>query len=154
MSTNNNEFDDLKGNLKKLAEKGVSELNKGLDRLNDDLKLQYEKTKVPTECPYCGAKLPVDSETSTIKCDYCGAQFDNSSTRTIADSVFDFVEKQQQISLEERKRHLEEMRLKSELKMLKRKKKNKFRFFFIIIVIFAILYYYFVYMGGTMPVSL
>lgn len=148
-----NGLDDLQGNLKKLAEKGVSELNKGLDRINNEINGQQEKNKVPDVCPYCGAKLPVNSEDDIIKCAYCGAEFDNSASKTIADSVFEFVEKQQQIGIEERKRHLEELRLKAELKREKRKKANKFRFFFIIIAIFAILYYYFVYMGGTLPIG-
>ena len=151
MGLNINGLDELQGNLKQLAEKGVKELNKGLDKINSDLNGTEEKSKVPEKCPYCGATLPVDKEAATIKCDYCGAEFDNSAARTIADSVLDFVERQQQIGAEEKRRHLEELRLKAELKREKRKKSNRRRFFFIIIAIFAILYYYFVYMGGQIP---
>lgn len=152
MSLDIDGLDELQDNLKQLAEKGVKELNKGLNRINNEVSPEG-KSAVPEVCPYCGAKLPQGSDSPTVKCDYCGAEFDNSNAKSIVDSVFDFVEKQQQVGLEERKRHLEEMRIKAELKREKRKKHNKFRFFFIIIVIFAICYYYFVYMGGTLPVD-
>ena len=153
MGYNINGLDDLSENLKKLAEKGVSELNKGLDKINQDINSKNEKPKVPGVCPYCGAKLSVNSE-PVVKCDYCGAEFDNSASRTIADSVFDFVEKQQQIGLEERKRQLEEARIKAEIKREKRKKKNKIKFFLLLIVIFALLLYYYVYTGGNIPMGL
>lgn len=141
-------LDELQDNLKSLAEKGVKELNKGLNRINNPEGYKEEKNAVPDVCPYCGAKLPVDSTATTIKCEYCGAEYDNSSTRSIADSIFDFVEKQQEIGIKEREARLNEMRIKAEIKKNKRKKKNKFKFFFILIVIFMILYYYFVIMGG------
>ena len=105
---------------------------------------------MPEVCPYCGAKLLINSE-PVVKCAYCGAEFDNSPSRTIADSVFDFVEKQQQIGLEERRRQLEEAKIKAEIKREKRKKKNKIKFFLLLIVIFAILLYYYVYTGGNIP---
>ena len=38
MGYNINGLDDLSENLKKLAEKGVSELNKELDKINQDIK--------------------------------------------------------------------------------------------------------------------
>ena len=44
MGYNINGLDDLSENLKKLAEKGVSELNKGLDKLNNDINAKNEKT--------------------------------------------------------------------------------------------------------------
>ena len=143
-------LDKLQDNLKQLANTGVNQLNKSLDRINNNMNGEG-KSQVPEKCPYCGASLPANSEASVIKCEYCGAEFDNSSEKTIVDSVFDFVERQQQIGLEEKKRHLEEARIKAEIKLNKRKKRNKFKFFFIIFVIFAILYYYFVVIGGTLP---
>ena len=54
MGYNINGLDDLSENLKKLAEKGVSELNKGLDKINQDINSKNEKPKVPEVCPYCG----------------------------------------------------------------------------------------------------
>ena len=86
MGYNINGLDDLSDNLKKLAEKGVSELNKGLDKLNNDINAKNEKPKVPEVCPFCGAKLLVNLE-PVVKCAYCGAEFDNSPSRTIADLI-------------------------------------------------------------------
>lgn len=145
-------LDELQGNLKQLAETGVKELNKGLNRLNNPQGAKTNsKAKVPEVCPYCGAKLPVDSDAATIKCEYCGAEYDNSNEKSIVDSVFDFVEKQQEIGQKEREKRLEIARLKAEAKLKKRKKSGFLRFVFLLIVVFAILYYYLVIMGGTIP---
>jgi len=141
-------LDKLQENLKQLAQTGVNELNKGLERINNP-EAAKEKSQVPENCPACGAKLPVDREASVIKCDYCGAEYDNSNAKSIVDSVFDFVEKQQQISIKEKERQLELERIKAEKKAARRKKSGFFRFAFLILIVFAILYYYFVILGGT-----
>jgi len=149
-------LDKLQENVEKLAQAGVKGLNKGLDELSKGLERinnpeASEKSKVPEVCPYCGAKLPQDKEATTIKCEYCGAEFDNSNEKTIVDSVFDFVEKQQQISAQEREKKLEIERLKA-LKRVERKKKSFFRnIILLIIIVIAVCYYYVNYMGGTLP---
>ncbi|MDO4187851.1 MAG: hypothetical protein Q4D29_02575 [Lachnospiraceae bacterium] len=141
-------LDELQDNLKQLAEKGVKEINKGLNRINNGPEASG-KSAVPEKCPYCGATLSTNSEEPVIKCEYCGAQFDNSSSKSIVDSVFDFVEKQQQVTLQEREIRLKEMAAKAEKKREKRKKKNRAFFFLLLIMIFAILYIYLVIMGGS-----
>lgn len=141
-------LDKLQDNLKQLAQTGVNELNKGLDKLNN-IDGSKDKPLVPEFCPSCGAKLPIDKEAPVIKCAYCGAEYDNSATKSIVDSVFDFVEKQQQISIKEKERQLELQRLKAEKRAAKRKKSGFIKFILLIIVVFVILYYYFVIMGGT-----
>ena len=146
MNFNIDGLDELQDNLKQLAEKGVKEINKGLNRINNNGE-EAEKSGVPEKCPYCGAALPVGSEEPTIKCDYCGAEFDNSNDKSIVDTVFDFVEKQQQISLKEREMKLKAETLKAEKRRAKRKKKNRGAFFLLLIIIFIILYFYLVYMG-------
>lgn len=142
-------LDELKGNLKQLAEKGVKEVNRGLERLNG---LEpSEKSAVPENCPYCGAKLPINEERATIVCEYCGAKFDNSKAKSIADSVFDFVEKQQKIDLEKKQAALEAAKLKMAEKKIKRRKGSAVRFLLLIMFIFAVLYVYFIQLGGTIP---
>ena len=142
-------LDELKGNLKQLAEKGVKEVNRGLERLNG---LEpSEKSQVPENCPYCGAKLPINDESATIVCEYCSAKFDNSKAKSIADSVFDFVEKQQKIDLEKKQAALEAARLKMAEKKIKRRKGSAIRFLLLIMLIFAILYVYFIQLGGVIP---
>lgn len=141
-------LDKLQDNLKQLAQTGVNELNKGLDKLNN-IDGSKDKPQVPENCPSCGAKLPVDKEAAVIKCEYCGAEYDNSSAKSIVDSVFDFVEKQQQISIREKERQLELQKLKAEKKAARRKKAGFIKFILLIIIVFVILYYYFVIMGGT-----
>jgi len=144
------DFDDIEGldelqkNFKKLAESGIKELNKGMDRLNG--KESKEASAVPKECPYCGAKLNIDSEEPVIVCEYCGAKFDNSSDRSIVDSVFDFVEKQQKVAMEEIARKQEMERARQEAKRA-RKKSHFFRnIVFLFIIIMALLYFYSQYM--------
>lgn len=150
----NNDFnieglDELQNNLKQLASKGVKELNKELNRINNP-EAAKKDSAVPDECPYCGAKLNKDSEATVIKCAYCGSQFDNSNARTIVDSVFDFVEKQQEIGIKEREARLNEARIKAEIKLKKRKKHRFFKFILLLIVCYAILYYYYNIMGGVL----
>lgn len=150
-------MDKLQENLGKLAETGVKGLNKGLDELNKGLnrlsnpEAVKKESKVPEVCPYCGAKLPQDKEAEVIKCAYCGAEFDNSNEKSIVDSVFDFVEKQQQMSLKEREVRLETERIKAEKKAQKRKKSGFRRLIFLIIVVLLVVYYYINFMGGTLP---
>lgn len=143
-----NGLDKLQDNLKQLAQTGVDELNKGLDRINNPE--AAKAAQVPEVCPKCGANLPKDKEAAVIKCAYCGSEYDNSNAKSIVDSVFDFVEKQQQISARERDKQLEIQRLKAEVKTKKRRKHGFIRFVLLMIVVFAILYYYFVMMGGTL----
>lgn len=146
MNLDINGLDKLQDNLKQLAQTGVDELNKGLERINNP---DAAKSQVPDACTCCGASLPKNKEAAVIKCEYCGTEFDNSSVRSIADSVFDFVERQQEISAKERNKHLELKLKKAELKAARRKKAGFIRFILLILVVFAILYYYFVIMGGT-----
>lgn len=141
-----NGLDKLQDNLKQLAQTGVNEINKGLDRINNP---DAAKTQVPDACPKCGANLPKDKEATVIKCQYCGTEYDNSAARSIVDSVFDFVEKQQEIGAREREKQLEIQRLKAQRRAEKRRKSGFIRFILLILVVFAILYYYFVIMGGT-----
>ena len=154
MSTNKNNFDiegldELQDNLKKLANKGVKELNRGLERINNPG--AEKESAVPEECPYCGAKLSVNKDAQVIKCAYCGTEFDNSASKSIVDSVFDFVEKQQDVALKMREDKIRELQAKAEIKKHKRKKHGFLRFIFILVVCFAILYYYFVILGGSVP---
>ena len=141
-------LDKLSDNLKQLAQTGVNELNKGLDKLNN-IDGSKDKPAVPENCPSCGAKLPIDKDAPVIKCSYCGAEYDNSSAKSIVDSVFDFVEKQQQISIKEKERQLELQRIKLEQRKERRRKTRFIRFILLILLVFVILYYYFVIMGGT-----
>jgi len=140
-------LDKLQDGLKQAVQTGVNELNKGLEKLNNP---EEAKSNVPETCPYCGAKLPQDSELETIKCAYCGAEFDNSQAKTIVDSVFDFVEKQQQIAKEQKDKELELAKIKAQEKAAKRaaRKKHAFvrNFIFLVIILLAFLYYYFNYM--------
>lgn len=148
-------WDKLQENVGKIAEVGVKGINKGLDEISKSINKinnpESAKSKVPEVCPYCGAKLPQNKELDTIKCSYCGTEFDNSEEKTIVDSVFDFVEKQQQINAQEREKKLEIERLKAQ-RRAERKRKGFFRgFVLLIIIVIALMYYYVNYMGGTLP---
>lgn len=143
-------LDELQENITKLANKGVKELNRGLERINNSD--STGKANVPEKCPYCGAALPVDSSAPVIKCEYCGAEFDNGNEGSIVDSIFDFVEKQKDINLREREIKLQQMKIKAEEKKAKRKKSIKRKFFLILIIIFFILWCYFYVMGGVVQI--
>lgn len=92
MSFNIDGLDELQDGLKKAVQKGVDEVNKGLDRINNPDATE----STPTVCPNCSAKLSVSRNIPVIKCEYCGSEFNNTN-RTVVDSVIDFVEKQQKI---------------------------------------------------------
>lgn len=82
-------LDELKEGLQKVVQKGVDELNRGLDRINNP-----DKKPMSTDtCPNCTAKLNFSSSDRYITCEYCGTQVENN--RSVVDTVFDFVEKQQ-----------------------------------------------------------
>jgi len=143
-------LDKLQDGLKQVVQTGVNEINRGLDRINNPEEAKKNKeANVPDVCPYCGAKLPKDSEADVIKCEYCGAQFDNSSTGSIVDSVFDFVEKQQKIAMDAKQKDMESARVKAQLKAEKRaermerkKRANRRNFFLLIIIILILAYCY------------
>lgn len=133
-----NDLDRLKGNLQNVVQRGVDELNKGLEHINNG----GEKAPVvPQECPYCGAKLDVDSEEPTIVCAYCGTKYDNTKSKTIADSIFEFVEKQQDVAKVEAARKLAKEQEKA-AKRARRKKNSIVRnVILLILVVFAFMYY-------------
>ena len=141
-------LDKLEENLGKLAQVGVNGLNKGLSEINKNLErvadpnaFKKSVAQVPEVCPYCGAKLEQGSDKPVVVCEYCGSQFDNSSEKTIVDSVFDFVEKQQKFAKEEREFKAERERVKAELKLKKRKKTRWIRFVFLIAMVLFMIYY-------------
>lgn len=142
-------LDKLQEGLKNLVQNGVNELNKGLDRLNNP-EQNDDKANVPEVCPYCGARLDNTSREAVIKCDYCGAQFDNSSERTIADSIFDFVEKQQKIEAEKQNKKLEIQRIKAEEKAARRAARRKWAplryLVLLVLIVLGVVYYYFNYL--------
>lgn len=144
-------LDKLQDGIKQVVQTGVNELNKGLDYINnpDEAKKQRQ-ANVPDVCPYCGAKLPKDSSADVIKCAYCGSEFDNSSNGSIVDSVFDFVEKQQKIAMEQKEQQIELAKAKAQQKAAKRAARRKHAFvrnvILLIIIVFFLMYYYYNYM--------
>lgn len=137
-------LDKLQEGLKQLAQTGVNELNKGLDRINNPDAAGAKKAAVPDACPYCGAKLNTISEEPEIVCEYCGARFDNSSQRSIVDSVFDFVEKQQKIQQDEKQRKAERER-ERQIRKAAKKRGSRIRGFFVLMIIVIFLMYYYMY---------
>lgn len=145
-------LDKLAEGLKTLAQTGVNELNKGIDRINNP---DHENAKgnVPNVCPYCGAQLDNESSETVVKCEYCGAKFDNSADRTIADSIFDFVEKQQKIAQEQKDKKLEIEKIKAQAKAEERAAKRALRrkwaplryMIILVLIVFAAMYYYYYY---------
>ncbi len=103
-------LDKLGDNLESLVQKGVDELNKGLDRINNGTTGSSQSaSKVPTQCPNCAAPLNANlsPDHPYIICEYCGTRFDNIQTKSVVDSVFDFVEKQQKVASENMARKAE-----------------------------------------------
>lgn len=140
-------IDKLQEGLKQAVQTGVNEINRGLDYINNPEEAKKQKqSNVPDVCPYCGAKLPKDAEAETITCEYCGAKFDNSSTGSIVDSVFDFVEKQQKIARETKDKEIELAKIKAQEKAARRaaRKKHSFRrnVILLIVIVFILFYYY------------
>ena len=136
-------LDKLQEGLKQVVQTGVNEINKGLDRINNPESANAKSTSgVPAVCPYCGAKLNTNTEDAEIVCEYCGTKFDNSNARSIVDSVFDFVEKQQKIAADEKARQAEIAREKAAKKVVKKKKSRIGKFFFLRVVVMILMYYY------------
>lgn len=90
-------LDKLQEGIQKAVQKGVNELNRGLDRINNP----QENNSAPSICPNCNAKLNILSDSNIVTCEYCGSQFDNIKNKSVVDSVFDFVEKQQKFATEQ-----------------------------------------------------
>lgn len=138
MSFDINDLDRLKGNLQNVVQRGVDELNKGLEQINNG----GEKAPVvPQECPYCGAKLDVDSEEPTIVCAYCGTKYDNTKSKTIADSIFEFVEKQQDVAKVEAQRKLAREQEKAAKRARRRKNALVRNVIILVLLILAFMYY-------------
>lgn len=138
MSFDINDLDRLKGNLQNVVQRGVDELNKGLEQINNG----GEKAPVvPQECPYCGAKLDVDSEEPTIVCAYCGTKYDNTKSKTIADSIFEFVDKQQDVAKVEAQRKLAREQEKAAKRARRRKNALVRNVIILVLLILAFMYY-------------
>lgn len=118
-------LDHLQEGLQQVVQKGVNEINKGLDRINNPDAVNKES--VPSVCPNCSAKLNLDKSKPVIKCEYCGTSFDNTQNKTLADNVFEFVEKQQKFAQEQHKINQEQERLRREEELLKAKLKAEKR---------------------------
>lgn len=141
-------LDKLQDGLQKALQKGVDELNKGLDRINNP----EVKNSVPSNCPNCNAKINITSDDPTITCEYCGTQFDNTKNKSVVDSVIDFVEKQQQMASDHVDKNSDLAALKAKQAMLKeeaklerrrrREKKRAIRRIIFLIVLIAFGYYY------------
>lgn len=138
MSFDINDLDRLKGNLQTAVQRGVDELNKGLEQLNNG---GEKDPVVPSECPYCGAKLDVGSEDPVVVCSYCGSKFDNSKSKTIADSIFEFVEKQQDVAKTEAAKKLLKEQEKAERRARRKKNSLVRNVILLILIIFAFMYY-------------
>lgn len=117
-------LDELQDGLKKVVQKGVDEVNKGLERINNP---ESAKESVPTVCPSCGAKINYARDQVMVICEYCGSQFKNEN-RSVVDSVIDFVEKQQQVAKENQDKMQESLQIKNEQKAIKRAAREKRRF--------------------------
>lgn len=139
-------LDELKEGLQKVVQKGVDELNRGLDRINNPDK----KPSSTDTCPNCTAKLKFNSSDKYITCEYCGSQVEN--TRSVVDTVFDFVEKQQKVAseninakakMDEIKAEREAYKLQRKLEMRERRRKARFvRKIIFLCFIIACGYYY------------
>lgn len=135
-------LDQLQDGLKKVVQKGVDEVNKGLDRINNP---ESAKESVPTVCPNCGAKITYSKDQAYITCEYCGSQFKNEN-RSVVDSVFDFVEKQQQVAKENQQQVQEKIQREKELKAIKKAKRESnrlIRSIFKLIILGFLLYIYY-----------
>lgn len=136
-------LDKLQEGLQKVVQKGVDELNKGLDRINNPE--GTSETKVPTKCPNCNATLNIDTEDPVITCEYCGTKIKNVPNKSVVDSVFDFVEKQQQFASETivKKAEVEAQRkVEREARKARRRAARLIRriIFLIIVIVLAIFY--------------
>lgn len=127
-------LDKLHENIQQVVQKGVDELNKGLDKFNDSVNERsasgssQTKSTVTDTCPNCSAKL-VSLGNGVKKCEYCGSEFgsarQNTSGRTMMDSVFDFVEKQQHLNMETQAQRIEKERIKAEIKLKKMERRHR-----------------------------
>lgn len=116
-------LDELQDGLKKVVQKGVDEVNKGLDRINNP---ESAKAPVPTVCPNCGAKFTYTKDQAMIVCEYCGSQYKNEN-RSMVDSVFEFVEKQQKVAKENQSQAQERLQYEREQKAIRKAKREQRR---------------------------
>jgi len=136
-------LDELQDGIKKAVQKGVDEVNKGLDRINNP---DSVKETTPTTCPNCSASLKVSREQAVITCEYCGSQFKNEN-RSIADSVFEFVEKTQKTAQESIQKQQEIDKAKNEKRAEKKAAREKTKFVKAIIrllILAFLLYLYYI----------
>lgn len=124
--------DNIQQAVQKGVQKGVDELNRGLDRFNENINNDNKSKNGDAanfdKCPNCSASLTI-LDNGIKKCQYCGAEYGSASQningKTVMDSVFDFVEKQQKINMENHAQKLEKERIKTEMKLKKLERKHK-----------------------------